>query len=296
MVCCCCEVEGVRVVRRIISEGSVWMNNIVVTGFLLVAWMTIAVAEEPAPATIALVIDDVGYLLAPGLRAIALPGPLAYSVLPHTPYAVSLAEAAHRAGKEVMLHLPMEPREGLSLGPGGLLHTMNHLELSQTLRTDLALIPHIRGVNNHMGSLLTQQSEAMAWVMADIKSHEGLFFIDSRTTAATVALDAAQKAGLSATRRDLFLDNVSQPAAIRVQFARLVALARLQGTALGIAHPRPATLQMLEDLLPRLPALGVRLRPVSETVARRAANPTLLQRYNPYGPLPGAEGIFDTEK
>ncbi|CAK0769777.1 conserved hypothetical protein [Gammaproteobacteria bacterium] len=285
---------GMQVVRRVVEVGSKWTKNLVVTGFLLVAWATLAVAEGPAPATISLVIDDMGYLLAPGLRAVALPGPLACSILPHTPYAASLAEAAHRAGKEVMLHLPMESQDSLSLGQGGLLHTMDRSQLSQTLNADLALIPHVRGVNNHMGSLLTRQPAAMAWVMDVIKQHKGLFFIDSRTTAATIALKAAQEAGISATRRDLFLDNVSQPAAVRIQFARLVALARIQGTALGIAHPRPVTLQALEDLLPRLPALGVRLRPVSETVVRRAAEPELLQRHNPYGPLPGVESILDT--
>ncbi|CAK0774611.1 conserved hypothetical protein [Gammaproteobacteria bacterium] len=265
------------------------------TGLLLTFWTVMTIAETPTPA-ISLVIDDLGYVLGPGLRVAALPGPVACSILPHTPYAAPLAEAAHRAGKEVMLHLPMESQDGMSLGPGGLLHTMSQTELSRILDADLALIPHVRGVNNHMGSLLTRQPVAMAWVMAEIKHHNHLFFIDSRTTPATVALDAAQKAGLSATRRDLFLDNTAQPAAVRTQFARLVALARVQGTALGIAHPRPATLQVLEEMLPRLSALGVRLTPVSAIVARRAAEPALLQAHNPYGPLPGVEGILNIKK
>ena len=251
-------------------------------------WATVVVADR-APPTIGLVIDDVGYTLALGLRVVSLPGPLACSIIPYTPYATQLAEAAHRAGKEVMLHLPMESRDGSYLGPGGLNHTMTHTELSRVLRADLALVPYVRGVNNHMGSLLTQDAHAMSWVMAEIKQHDGLFFIDSRTTAATVALDAAQEAGLSATRRDLFLDNVPQASAIRTQFARLVALARVQGTAIGIAHPRPVTVEVLEEVLPRLSALGVRLALVSETVARRAAEPALLKAHNPYGFLPGVD-------
>ncbi len=250
------------------------------------------VAGPTAP-TVSLIIDDLGVALEPGLRVVALPGPLACSILPSTPHATHLAEAAHRAGKEVMLHLPMEAEEGLFLGQGGITHTMTHAALSRVVRMDLSLIPYVRGVNNHMGSLLTQNRTTMAWVMADLRERPGLFFIDSRTTPATVALEAAQAAGLSATRRDLFLDNVPQPVDVRIQFARLVALARLQGTAVGIAHPRPATLDMLKEMLPRLAALGVRLVPISETVARRAAEPTPL--HNPYS-IHAAEDVLRLTK
>ncbi len=260
-------------------------------GILLAAWAALVVAGQAVP-SISLIIDDVGYTLAPGLRVVALPAPLACSIIPYTPYAAQLAEAAHRANKEVMLHVPMESEDGSPLGPGGLTHAMAHAELSRVLRADLALVPYVRGVNNHMGSLLTKDATVMAWIMAELKGQDSLFFIDSRTTPATVALDTAQKVGLVATRRDLFLDNVPEASAIRTQFARLVALARLQGTAVGIAHPRPATLAVLADLLPRLSGLGVRLAPISETVVRRASNPELLA-HNPYGALPGADHIFD---
>ncbi|CAK0771790.1 conserved hypothetical protein [Gammaproteobacteria bacterium] len=245
------------------------------------------VAGVPSPA-ISIIIDDLGYQLSAGLRVVGFPGPLACSLIPYTPYAIPLAEAAYRAGKEVMLHLPMESSTGVSPVRGGLFHAMDHSEFSRVVRADLTMIPHVRGINNHMGSLLTSRPVAMSWLMAEIKRHDGLFFVDSRTTAATVALNAAREAKIAATRRDVFLDNIPHSAAVRDQFTRLVALAHAQGTAVGIAHPRPATLNVLADLLPRLATLGVSLIPISETIIRRSSQrPTR----NPYGPLPDVEKI-----
>ncbi|CAK0741667.1 conserved hypothetical protein [Gammaproteobacteria bacterium] len=235
--------------------------------------------------------DDLGNQLALGMRVVNLPGPVACSILPHTPYAAVLAEAAYRAGKTVMLHLPMESRERLPLGPGALTHVMSHGEITSVLQSDVVSVPHVQGINNHMGSLLTQNQAAMSWVMSEIKQHPSLFFLDSRTTPQTVALQTARGEGLSATRRDLFLDNTPKLSEVRKQFARLIALARAQKTALGIAHPNLATLQVLEEVLPMLPTLGVRLAPVSETVARRSAEPTTLEARNPYGSLPEVDTL-----
>jgi len=234
--------------------------------------------------------------LALGMRVVNLPGSVACSILPHTPYASALAEAAYRVGKTVMLHLPMESRERLPLGPGALTHVMNHGETTSVLQDDVASVPHVQGVNNHMGSLLTQNPVAMSWVMTEIKHHPSLFFLDSRTTPQTVALKTARGEGLSATRRDLFLDNTPKLSEVRKQFARLIALARVQKTALGIAHPNLATLQVLEEVIPILPTLGVRLAPVSETVARRSAEPTTLEARNPYASLPDVDTLPKTDR
>jgi len=241
-------------------------------GLFLAIWVKIAGATSPA---ISLIIDDLGYLRAAGLRVVALPGAVTCSILPHTPYAVMLARAAQLAGKEVMLHIPMEARDNAALGPGALRQAMSRAEFTRVLRSDLALIPNLVGVNNHMGSWLTQQPVAMSWLMEELKRHPGIFFLDSRTTAATVAQDTAQAMGVATTRRDLFLDNRQDGAAIRVQLMKLIDLARVQGTAVAIGHPHPTTLQVLEEFLPRLSGLGVRLRPISETVARRVAEPSL---------------------
>ncbi|HKJ75984.1 MAG TPA: divergent polysaccharide deacetylase family protein, partial [Gammaproteobacteria bacterium] len=117
----------------------------------LLLWAAGAAAASP-PA-VAIIIDDLGDRLDAGERALALPGPLTYSFLPHTPYSARLARRAHALGKEVMLHLPMEAVAGNRLGPGAVTLHMNQAQLLRTVRSDLAAVPHVRGINNHMGSL-----------------------------------------------------------------------------------------------------------------------------------------------
>lgn len=217
--------------------------------------------------SISIIIDDVGYNLPEGEQAVSLPGPVTLAFLPHTPYAARLARMAHHQGKQVMLHLPMAAEHHQALGPGGLTMAMNKVDFLRTLRADLASIPYVAGVNNHMGSLLTQHRARMRWLMHDLMYQGGgLFFVDSRTSSETVAQHVAIDNGIANTRRDVFLDNVQEPAAIRRQFIALIAHARRHGTALGIGHPHPTTLRTLALLLPQLEAAGVRLVPVSELI------------------------------
>ncbi len=216
---------------------------------------------------ISIIIDDVGYNLPEGEQAVGLPGPVTVALLPHTPYAARLARMAHHQGKQVMLHLPMAAEHHQALGPGGLTMAMDKVEFLRTLRADLASIPYVAGVNNHMGSLLTQHRARMRWLMHDLMYQGGgLFFVDSRTSSETVAQHVAIDNGIANTRRDVFLDNVQEPEAIRRQFIALIAHARRHGTALGIGHPHPTTLHTLALLLPQLEAAGVRLVPVSELI------------------------------
>lgn len=242
----------------------------------LVAVPVLADTPPPRPAplspafqrpAISLIIDDVGYNLQEGMQAVDLPGPVTIAFLPHTPYAVQLACRAHRLGKQVMLHLPMAAEHPHPLGPGGLTLAMNKIAFLRTVRADLAAIPYVAGVNNHMGSLLTQYPRQMRWLMHELMYRGGrLFFVDSRTSSKTVAQHVAMDNGIDNTRRNVFLDNVLQPKAIRRQFLALILYARRHGTALGIGHPHPATLQTLALLLPRLAAAGIRLVPVSELI------------------------------
>jgi polysaccharide deacetylase 2 family uncharacterized protein YibQ len=135
-------------------------------------WASTALgAEAPAP-TLAIIIDDMGNTQGPGNTALALPGALTYSFLPHTRFARPLAERAHAAGREVMLHLPMEPDDRANPGPGGLTQDMTRAELERTLAQDLAAVPHVAGVNNHMGSRLTRHAETMGWLMDGLQSRD----------------------------------------------------------------------------------------------------------------------------
>ncbi len=209
---------------------------------------------------VALLIDDMGYRLRLGRAALALQGPVAYSFLPHTPHARALAEQARAMGREILLHLPMEAEhDNHLLGPGALTRNMDRMQQELTLASDLASLPRVIGVNNHMGSRLTRDFSHMHWLMAGLRRRGDLLFIDSRTTADTIAGTVARQYGVATLSRDVFLDNQDDPEAIRVQFRRWLQTAWRQGQALAIAHPRPATLAVLARELPRLSRRGVRL-------------------------------------
>ncbi len=237
---------------------------------LLLCSVSALAAETPAargslPA-VAIVIDDLGNSHDLDVRAVDLPGPVTCAFLPHTPYAARLARRAHRAGKEVMLHLPMQAVDGQRLGPGGLTLHMTQTEFLHSLRDSLAAIPYVSGVNNHMGSLLTRHPGHMDWLMQALHQTGSLYFVDSRTTRATVAQMVAHEDGVPNTRRDVFLDNVAEDAAVAAQLRALIAKARHRGAALAIGHPHPATLRVLARVLPTLRQAGVRLVPVSELI------------------------------
>ena len=199
---------------------------------------------------IAIIIDDVGENLQYGRQAIDLPGPVAYSFLPYMAYVQPLAVMAHTRHKEVMLHLPMQAIDGRDIGPGGLTVDMTQHELIQTVTDDLNAVPYVEGVNNHMGSLLTQSPGTMLWLMREISKRGDLFFIDSRTTDMTVAQQVANENQVPTLSRDVFLDDDMSTPAIAHQFRRLLAVARRQGWALAIGHPHPVTLAYLEKRLP----------------------------------------------
>ncbi|WJW75552.1 divergent polysaccharide deacetylase family protein [Thiohalobacter sp. IOR34] len=249
--------------------------------FLALLWLIPAAADVPPwaqqgdasglPPRIALIIDDLGGRRAAGERVIALPGPVACSFLPYATHTPMLARQAHRAGKEVMLHLPMQAVEPRPLDAGGLTLDMNRRLFLQTLNDDLARVPHLAGINNHMGSLLTRHPGHMRWLMEALRRQPGLFFVDSRTSRASVARRLAFEHGIPSLSRDVFLDAEPGGEAVRGQFRRLLQRARRQGFAVGIGHPYPDTLKALETLLPALAAEGVRLVPVSELVERQYA-------------------------
>lgn len=228
----------------------------------------------PSPAVMAIIIDDMGYRRADGLRAIELPGAVTLAFLPHTPYTDSLARLAFQVDKEVMLHLPMEARGGAALGPGGLTASMRRAELQATVRRALAAVPHAVGVSNHMGSLLTPRREPMQWLMETLRETGGLYFVDSHTVAGSVASRVAHDNGLPALRRDVFLDHHRSRTMIRHEMERLVRIARERGRAVGIGHPYPETLDVLDEMLPQLSARGVELVPASALARRRAPTPS----------------------
>ena len=229
-------------------------------------------SDIPAPApAIVIIIDDLGHARVNGQRVAALPAPVACAILPHTPFAANIASHAHRAGKEVMLHLPLEPAYRDSFAVGAIDIDTTQAQLERILAADLASVPHVVGVNNHMGSLLTQHPGHMQWLMQELNDHGELFFVDSYTSESSVALLMAQEAGIPSTRRDVFLDNTPTEAAIDREFQRLKKLARQNGIAIGIGHPYPATIDYLEKVLPRLKAEGIRVISVADSIRYRSS-------------------------
>ena len=213
---------------------------------------------------IAIIIDDLGYGLAAGERALALPGPVAYAVLPATPRGKALAEIAHANGREVLLHLPLQSATQQETDePGGILLDMTRAQFAHTFAEDFESVPHAVGINNHRGSLLTRHPGHMAWLMEEIQHRGDLFFVDSYTTHESIALRLAHEAGVPAVRRDVFLDPDRAPGTLEREFSRLKMLARQRGFAVGIGHPYPETLTMLESELPKLADEGFELVSIS---------------------------------
>ena len=274
--------------------GKAWIGAILA---LLLA--TPVAADRPVLGEIAIIIDDLGHQRGAGLRAIQLPGPVALAFLPDTPHAAAQAAYADRLGKEVLLHLPLEPATGSARAHTTAIRAgAGRDALRAAFAAALASVPHARGVNNHQGSLLTGLAEPMGWLMDEIRAHPGLYFVDSRTSGASVAYRTARRHGVPATERNVFLDDERGERAVRAQFQRLVARALRDERALAIGHPYPETLQVLEEELPKLAAHGLRLLSPSELIARQGGyrppprelqlSPALTLATTP--PLPGLPG------
>lgn len=212
--------------------------------------------EQAPEKRLVIIIDDLGHSLSRGRNALALPGKLTFAVIPHTPFGPRLAEAAHEAGKEVMLHAPMSTVENTPLGAGGLTPELSKAEFLSALVTAIEQVPHVQGINNHMGSDLTQRRLQMAWLMQELRWQD-LYFVDSRTSQRTVAARVAQEFNVPHLSRQVFLDNERTVEAIDQQFNELLALVERDGIAVGIGHPYPETIDYLQEALLELHERGI---------------------------------------
>jgi hypothetical protein len=224
--------------------------------------------KPPAEALpkVAIIIDDLGYDRRIAQKFLDLDAGLTFAVLPLAPHTRLIAATIFKKGGELMLHLPMEPLEYPSVdpGPGALLSSMSADDLIAQLRENLSDVPGIKGVNNHMGSKLTAESARLYQVFSVLKQ-EGLFFIDSRSTAETVGRPSARLFQLPFAERDVFIDHIQDPDLIRLRVKELIQIARKNGEAIGIAHPSKTTLRILEEMLPMLKK-EVQLVPASHVV------------------------------
>lgn len=220
--------------------------------------------QEEKTALVAIVIDDLGQDVKQAREVLSLPGRLTIAVMPGLANSGKIAALAKQEDREVLIHLPMESRgKNEKPAPGILRSNMTPMEFLTTLSEDVASVPGAVGINNHEGSSLTENKEAMKFLMAELKSRN-LLFLDSLTSAKSVAYATAKEFGLKAARRDVFLDNEGDnPAYIRGQLDELAGIARKDGTAIGIGHPHPATISELRKWLAEADGQGIEIVPVS---------------------------------
>ena len=242
---------------------------------------------------ISIIIDDIGYREHEDTQAVDLPGPVAIAIMPHSPNAIRMSRLANKNGKDVLLHLPMQAEEtdkNRFLGPGALTQGMTRQQLVKTVKDDLHSFPHIIGVNNHMGSLLTQMPDDMEWLMHFLRG-TGKFYIDSVTSHQSVAAGIARENHIPSMSRDIFLDNELNVDYINGQFDKLIDIARRKGHAIAIGHPHAKTMQVLANRLSSLKEYGV----VLVSLKRMIATPdhdTRMARVEP----PGGDAARQGEK
>lgn len=221
--------------------------------FVYIPERELKLSPVPVLPQVAIVVDDMGYDLHLANRFFSLKDVKSFSILPYSPYRFEIANAAHERGFDVLLHLPMEPLEypKIDPGPGALLCSMTPGEFLDVLDKDLNNVPYIVGVNNHMGSRLTEDPERVRQIFTILK-RRGLFFLDSRTTKKTKCREVARSLKLRFGEREVFLDHVLDTHAIQLQIKRLVNMAQTKGSAIGIAHPHEITYQVLKAELPEV--------------------------------------------
>ncbi|GLQ33529.1 divergent polysaccharide deacetylase family protein [Litoribrevibacter albus] len=242
---------------------------------------------------VTIIIDDIGNNESRGLRTVNLLGPVTLAILPNRPYSEALAKKGHQLGKELLLHAPMENLRDMPLGLGALTSAMNAAEYQHQLIQNIDAIPHLMGINNHMGSLLTTKHLQMNWTMKILKE-KNLLFVDSKTNPKSVANDVAVMYDVPTVSRDIFLDHVRTTAFINKQYEKCLTIAEKKGNCLMIGHPYPETLDYLEKVLPELEQRGFKQLPLSALIEKK----TLARQAHPRtkkSPTPSVELSMKTK-
>jgi polysaccharide deacetylase 2 family uncharacterized protein YibQ len=236
-----------------------------------------AVPEHPRPekeGLVALIIDDAGYNLDELQTFLDLPGPFTVAVLPNLPHSREAARMVLAAGKDLILHCPMEAVGAEDPGPGALLVGLDQQEIEARLARAFASVPGALGMNNHMGSRATTDEGLMTVVLGYLKK-EGKFYIDSRTTVGTVGPRIALSLGVPYSQRDIFIDDDTAPERIQEEWSHGVEEARGRGSAILIGHVQNrAVVDILKTGERELSGRQVRLARLADVIALRERNPT----------------------
>ncbi|BCA79379.1 divergent polysaccharide deacetylase family protein [Desulfuromonas sp. AOP6] len=258
-------------------SGNIQVQNHPARKTIVILWdgrllFAVEYPSEPPATTItvagprvAIIIDDVGRDLATAREILDIDLPLTVAILPFSHKAAEIDQLLYQQGREILIHIPMEPQgyPDKNPGPQALFVNLDQDEIGNRYAAYRQRVPHATGGNNHMGSRFTEERQGMRTILAQMKK-DGLFFVDSLTTPRSVAYAEAVKTGIPAIERDVFLDNVQETGRILTEIHKLAALAQRQGHAVGICHPHPETLEALRQSVRIFQEAGVTVVPVSQ--------------------------------
>jgi polysaccharide deacetylase 2 family uncharacterized protein YibQ len=211
---------------------------------------------------IAIIIDDLGMDVKHTKQVLNLPAGVTLAFLPYAPAVRSLAQEGKEKGHSLIIHVPMEAMDGnLNIGPGGLKTSMSDAEFTAALEAMMQSFDGYEGINNHMGSRLTQDEAKMDRLM-DILAEKELFFVDSKTAGGSVAAREAAENGVRYAERDVFLDHIDSAEFVHGALSKVESTARRKGYAIAIGHPKAHTIAGLRAWLPTLEQKGLELVPV----------------------------------
>ena len=217
---------------------------------------------------IAIIIDDMGVDRRRSFQTIDIDAPLTLAFLPYAPSLEDITQKAKAQGHELIIHMPMQATTNpVSLGPIALKSGMNEEEVKSNMQAAFESFEGYVGVNNHMGSKVTQDEQIMDWAMETLKD-KGLYFIDSKTIGSSVAADMSRRNGLATAERDVFLDHENTPEFVMGALRKLERAAVRNGYAIAIGHPKDVTLNGLKEWLPDAQARGFEIVHASELVGR----------------------------
>ncbi|HPD60657.1 MAG TPA: divergent polysaccharide deacetylase family protein [Thermodesulfobacteriota bacterium] len=236
---------------------SLWLDEVLSHSFTL----------RHRPPQLAIIIDDLGEDLKQTKEFLDLGIPLTLSILPDQPHSKESEKLAHARGCEVMLHLPMEPKNCLLHNPGaGAIYTnMDEGRIAEVIKSHIKKFSYIKGVNNHMGSRATEDEKTMHAVLKTLKSTD-LYFVDSQTSSQSIAYRVAREMGIPSGKNMIFIDNEPEVNYSKNFIDKAIHLVINKGQGIIIGHPRETTLEALKEMTPKLKAEGIELVFVSTLV------------------------------
>ncbi|RYL82065.1 divergent polysaccharide deacetylase family protein [Haemophilus influenzae] len=205
-----------------------------------------------AQSKLAIVIDDVGYHSKEDAAIFAMPREISVAIIPAAPYARARNQEAKSQGRDILIHMPMQPVSAVKIEDGGLHLGMSAAQVNDRVNTAKNIVRDAIGMNNHMGSAATADPQLMTYLMTALQEKH-LFFLDSRTIGKSVAGKIAKEQGVRSLDRHIFLDDSNEFADVQRQFKAAIHYARKHGSAIAIGHPRQNTIAVLQAGLRNLP-------------------------------------------